>query len=160
MLNLMCLAVIGVFLGVGDLLGQDNVPAARRASISPGGRPSLVVLKLTSGDVRPARGPRMRQGRRPVHERSRRRRSRPMGQGRWRLCGSPPRHKRASSLRKRNTGRKGTASRELKPVSASRAQSLYAQEQIHLGSLPLRHLYRLQVDQWAQLGPFLLDRDQ
>ena len=27
MLNLMCLAVIAVFLGVGDLLGQDNSPS-------------------------------------------------------------------------------------------------------------------------------------
>jgi hypothetical protein len=32
MLNLMCLAVIGVFLGVGDLLGQDNVPTGRMAA--------------------------------------------------------------------------------------------------------------------------------
>ena len=32
MLNLMCLAVIGVFLGVGDLLGQDNVPTVRMAA--------------------------------------------------------------------------------------------------------------------------------
>jgi hypothetical protein len=67
---------------------------------------------------------------------------------------------RQSSLRKPNTGRKGTASRELKPVSASRAQSFYAPGSIHLGSLPLRHLHRLQVDQWAELGPLLLDRDQ
>jgi hypothetical protein len=80
-------------------------------------------------------------------------------QGRRRLCGSAPRHKctrrprscasggqakggtpsrqrRVSSLRKRNTGREGTASRELKPVSASRAQSFYAPGSIHLGSLP------------------------
>jgi hypothetical protein len=40
--------------------------------------------------------------------------------------GSPSRQKRVSSLRKRNTGRKGAASRELKPVSASRAQSFCA----------------------------------
>ena len=32
MLNLMCLAVIGVFLGVGDLLGQDNVPTGKMAA--------------------------------------------------------------------------------------------------------------------------------
>ena len=32
MLNLMCLAVIGVFLGVGELLGQDNVPAGKMAA--------------------------------------------------------------------------------------------------------------------------------
>jgi hypothetical protein len=55
----------------------------------------------------------------------------------------------------RNTGRKGTASRELKPVSASRAQSFYAPRSIHLGSLP-----RLQVDQRAELSPLLPDRDQ
>jgi Family of unknown function (DUF5677) len=32
MLNLMCLAVIGVFLGVGDLLGQDNTPTGKLAA--------------------------------------------------------------------------------------------------------------------------------
>jgi hypothetical protein len=32
MLNLMCLAVIGVFLGVGDLVGQDNTPTGRMAA--------------------------------------------------------------------------------------------------------------------------------
>ena len=32
MLNLMCLAVIGVFLGVGDLLGQDNRPTGAMAT--------------------------------------------------------------------------------------------------------------------------------
>jgi hypothetical protein len=31
MLNLMCLAVIGVFLGVGELLGQDNTPTGEMA---------------------------------------------------------------------------------------------------------------------------------
>jgi hypothetical protein len=50
--------------------------------------------------------------------------------------GTPSRQRRVSSLRKRNTGREGTASRELKPVSASRAQSFYAPGSIHLGSLP------------------------
>jgi hypothetical protein len=32
MLNLMCLAVIGVFLGVGELLGQDNMPTGKMAA--------------------------------------------------------------------------------------------------------------------------------
>ena len=32
MLNLLCLAVIGVFLGVGELLGQDNVPTGKMAA--------------------------------------------------------------------------------------------------------------------------------
>ena len=32
MLNLMCLAVIGVFLGVGELLGQDNTPTGKMAA--------------------------------------------------------------------------------------------------------------------------------
>jgi hypothetical protein len=32
MLNLMCLAVIGVFLGVGELLGQDNIPTGKMAA--------------------------------------------------------------------------------------------------------------------------------
>lgn len=32
MLNLMCLAVIGVFLGVSDLLGQDNAPTGKMAA--------------------------------------------------------------------------------------------------------------------------------
>lgn len=32
MLNLMCLAVIGVFLGVGELLGQDNTPTGEMAA--------------------------------------------------------------------------------------------------------------------------------
>jgi hypothetical protein len=32
MLNLMCLAVIGVFLGVGDLLGHDNTPTSTMAA--------------------------------------------------------------------------------------------------------------------------------
>lgn len=32
MLNLMCLAVIGVFLGVGDLLGQDNAATSTMAA--------------------------------------------------------------------------------------------------------------------------------
>jgi hypothetical protein len=32
MLNLMCLAVVGVFLGVGELLGQDNVPTGKMAA--------------------------------------------------------------------------------------------------------------------------------
>ena len=32
MLNLMCLAVIGIFLGVADLLGQDNTPTSRMAA--------------------------------------------------------------------------------------------------------------------------------
>ena len=32
MLNLMCLAVIGVFLGVGELLGQDNEPTGKMAA--------------------------------------------------------------------------------------------------------------------------------
>jgi hypothetical protein len=32
MLNLMCLAVIGVFLGVGEVLGQDNAPTGRMAA--------------------------------------------------------------------------------------------------------------------------------
>jgi hypothetical protein len=32
MLNLMCLAVIGVFLGAGELLGQDNVPTGTMAA--------------------------------------------------------------------------------------------------------------------------------
>jgi len=32
MLNLMCLAVIGVFLGVGELLGQDNAPTGKMAA--------------------------------------------------------------------------------------------------------------------------------
>jgi Family of unknown function (DUF5677) len=32
MLNLMCLAVIGVFLGVADLLGQDNTPTSTMAA--------------------------------------------------------------------------------------------------------------------------------
>ena len=32
MLNLMCLAVIAVFLGVGDLLGQDNSPSGTIAA--------------------------------------------------------------------------------------------------------------------------------
>jgi hypothetical protein len=32
MLNLMCLAVIGVFFGVGDLLGQDNTPTGKLAA--------------------------------------------------------------------------------------------------------------------------------
>ena len=32
MLNLLCLAVIGVFLGVGELLGQDNVPTGTMAA--------------------------------------------------------------------------------------------------------------------------------
>jgi Family of unknown function (DUF5677) len=32
MLNLMCLAVIGVFLGVGELLGQDNMPSGKMAA--------------------------------------------------------------------------------------------------------------------------------
>ena len=32
MLNLMCLAVIGVFLGVADLLGQDNTPTGAMAA--------------------------------------------------------------------------------------------------------------------------------
>ena len=31
MLNLMCVAVIGVFLGVGELLGQDNAPTGKMA---------------------------------------------------------------------------------------------------------------------------------
>jgi hypothetical protein len=70
--------------------------------------------------------------------------------------GSPSRQKRASSLRKRNIGRNGKPA-DLKPVSASRAQSFYAPGSSHLGSLPLRHLHRLQVDQRAELGPFLPD---
>ena len=53
-----------------------------------------------------------------------------------------------------------TASRELKPVSASRAQSFYAPGSSHLGSRPLRRLNRLQVDQWAELGPLLLDPNE
>jgi hypothetical protein len=36
----------------------------------------------------------------------------------------------------------------------------YAPGSSHLGSLPLRHLHRLQVDQRGELGPLLLDRDQ
>ena len=32
MLNLTCLAVIGVFLGVGELLGQDNTPTGTIAA--------------------------------------------------------------------------------------------------------------------------------
>jgi hypothetical protein len=32
MLNLMSLAVIGVFLGVADLLGQDNTPTGTMAA--------------------------------------------------------------------------------------------------------------------------------
>jgi hypothetical protein len=32
MINLICLAVIGVFLGVGELLGQDNTPTGRMAA--------------------------------------------------------------------------------------------------------------------------------
>jgi hypothetical protein len=32
MLNLMCLAVIGVFLGIAELLGQDNTPTAEMAA--------------------------------------------------------------------------------------------------------------------------------
>jgi hypothetical protein len=32
MLNLMCLAVIGVFLGVSDLLGQDSTPTGALAA--------------------------------------------------------------------------------------------------------------------------------
>jgi hypothetical protein len=32
MLNLMCLAVIGVFLGVGELLGQDNATTGKMAA--------------------------------------------------------------------------------------------------------------------------------
>ena len=32
MLNLMCLAVIGVFLGAGELLGQDNEPTGKMAA--------------------------------------------------------------------------------------------------------------------------------
>jgi hypothetical protein len=100
---------------------------------------ALAPQGLASRDVPAARrGPRMRQGER----------------------GSPSRQKRVSSLRKRNTGRKGTASRELKPVSASGAQSFYAPGSSHLGSRPRRHLHQLQVDQWAELGPLLLDRDQ
>ena len=79
---------------------------------------------------------------------------------RARLCGSPPRHKRASSLRKRNgPGRDRqprTQARERKPCSIL----LMPQGQAALGSLPLRHLHRLQVDQRAELGPLLLDRDQ
>ena len=34
MLNLMCLAVIGVFLGAGELLGQDNTPTGKMATES------------------------------------------------------------------------------------------------------------------------------
>ena len=49
---------------------------------------------------------------------------------------------------------------ELALKSASRAQSFYAPGSTHLGSLSLRHLNRLQVNQWAELGPLLLDRDQ
>ena len=48
----------------------------------------------------------------------------------------------------------------LKLLSASRAQSFYTPGSSHLGSLTLRHLHRLQVDQRAELGPLLLDRDQ
>jgi hypothetical protein len=47
----------------------------------------------------------------------------------------------------------------LKPLSASRAR-FYALGSSQLGSLPLRHLHRLQVDQRAELGPLLLDRNQ
>lgn len=32
MLNLTCLAIIGVFLGVGELLGQDNTPTGVMAA--------------------------------------------------------------------------------------------------------------------------------
>ena len=32
MLNLMCLAVISVFLGVGDILAQDNTPTGTMAA--------------------------------------------------------------------------------------------------------------------------------
>jgi len=32
MLNLMCLAVIGVFLGIAEVLGQDNTPTAEMAA--------------------------------------------------------------------------------------------------------------------------------
>ena len=32
MLNLICLAVIGVFLGVGELLGQDNTRTGKMAA--------------------------------------------------------------------------------------------------------------------------------
>lgn len=32
MVNLMCLAVIGVFLGVADLLGQDTMPTTAMAA--------------------------------------------------------------------------------------------------------------------------------
>ena len=55
---------------------------------------------------------------------------------------------------------KGPPAEKLKPVSASRAQFFYAPGSIHLGSLPRRHFNRLQVDQWGELGPLLLDRDQ
>jgi hypothetical protein len=125
---------------------------------------AAIVLKLASRDVRPARAPRMRQR-----------------QCRRRLCGSPPRHKRASgparppnalgavrrgepvkarqrALKAAQAGKDSQPS--LRPLSASRAQSFYAPGSIHLGSLPLRHLRRLQVDQRAELGPLLLDRDQ
>jgi hypothetical protein len=53
-----------------------------------------IVLKLASRDVRPARGPRMRQGRRPVRERPRRRPER--SQGRAPVPEKARRAKRAS----------------------------------------------------------------
>jgi hypothetical protein len=104
-----------------------------------------------------------------------------LGQGQWRLCGSPPRHKRANGparppnafgavrrgepVKARQRALKATQAGKgqpagLKLLSASRAQSFYSQGSSHLGSLPLRHLHRLQVDQRAELGPLLPDRDQ
>jgi hypothetical protein len=154
----------GVLRLVMGHVGSPRVSLS--AAISPGGRPFAgVVLKLASRDVPAARcGPRDLRadgglcGSAPRHKCTRRPRS--CASGGQAKGGTPSRQRRVSSLRKRNTGREGTASRELKPVSASRAQSFYATGPSHLGSLPLRHLHRLQVDQWAELGPLLLDRDQ
>jgi hypothetical protein len=97
-------------------------------------------VEISLSDVPAARrGPRMRQGRGGDPVASKKTRQQPP------LAQHRP---------------EGAASERLKLVSASRAQSFYSQGSSHLGSLPRRHLNRLQVDQRAELGPFLADRDQ
>jgi hypothetical protein len=57
----------------------------------------LRAKRRASGPARAAHAPEPTAGTRKASASPSR--SRPMGQGRWRLCGSPPRHKRANGPR-------------------------------------------------------------